>query len=1089
MKAIVHTLLKTFDGTDLTICMRGYPQIFFMFPLQPSYPFYSLMKCYLAALGSKTLTQLQSMHIHVVGEACAGKSETIRRLQEAQKQTIFSSFKTSSPTLISLEEGRTRGIESTILVSERQATNFVVHDYGGQEELKINHADSLHRDGSVYVIVLPMWNMLRKSAYSNDEISKQLLKWLRYLYSMYSKVESATHTDVTKQKATFDQKHGGIPVIIVLNKFSKYQRHVTDDHCDTLYRNLVLDVKRYFAVGEFGEHCLQASTFDFILMQTSSVAIDGIIASKVRKLQDSMEMLCTALVTTSQFSMPAIVSYVIEAYDRVKSFNMLESMETMEKEIKNMISHYSGFAALTEIDIKCLSEVFLAPCLDALVYKNKLILMKRKKHIGMSRESVETVVVTRPSMLTSRVVGEILFHFVGSERDEDKHSSASISHYILNDTELLHILTSRRSTTDAHDMNEMRNLFTTKHKDAATEIGLSISDLLIRMQLAVPYCKQTKMVVTEEKRDSVLLLGLFPGKMDKSLLPTYPSSSSSSSNSDDTPLTFLGNVLQTATQTKPYILSRVFCLPNNKYCFLPGYFMRLFLFVYDLYKHDAEIDFWKNGMQVRPRPSSSSSTAAKSQSTAIYIRAGKFQVGKEHSLHGFILHICDEEGQMNNNVLDQLYKIRTFLQTNMWGLQVREYCIVNEDYLQTQRYKLQHVDEVEQALLVHGKLSSEDYYSSGSTEEHRKLRNLSMYFGDIFPHLSIGDTFSVISKWKITVNAYRVEGDVVYLDIGHQHTADLKATIGSLESVLQQFLANQHVEIVMLRRYVLELLRLGKYPTMSLAEVDEMIQKMIPKDSTAVISDVARLLTNSSNAALLSRSIENELSIYNYPLIYMVEKVSNVASVNCPVGYCFKKLDLRYLLHDVYRVRFLCQHCGQYPKHDSGYEITVMPSKWKTFLTALHYSLCVTEFMLKVGGVPNGISQISKLALGSVDILDEKNQAFLQDTALQVNKLKESLEGLLEDYKIEEAEVKKPPTTLLKKTYSITGSHINEVAKLFQDVLGDTSVQKENTGLIYMTSNEDSGNKRAWVCKGENRCEKWFRETGKICVEYEYGYK
>jgi len=38
-------------------------------------------------------------------------------------------------------------------------THFVIYDYGGHTEFLLNHANYLSVPGSVYVILLPLWNI------------------------------------------------------------------------------------------------------------------------------------------------------------------------------------------------------------------------------------------------------------------------------------------------------------------------------------------------------------------------------------------------------------------------------------------------------------------------------------------------------------------------------------------------------------------------------------------------------------------------------------------------------------------------------------------------------------------------------------------------------------------------------------------------------------------------------------------------------------------------------------------------------------------------------------------------------------------
>jgi hypothetical protein len=125
-------------------------------------------------------------HVHLCGEGCAGKSMT--------KQALFQSFN-SSPVIrvfssklddISLQEGRTLGMNSSPLNTGgwiRKRVCVLIQDYGGQEAFRVNHASYLAAPNSVYVIVVPLWDMRPREDKPAERVGRPMQ--LKYIVDRY----------------------------------------------------------------------------------------------------------------------------------------------------------------------------------------------------------------------------------------------------------------------------------------------------------------------------------------------------------------------------------------------------------------------------------------------------------------------------------------------------------------------------------------------------------------------------------------------------------------------------------------------------------------------------------------------------------------------------------------------------------------------------------------------------------------------------------------------------------------------------------------------------------------------------------------
>ena len=208
----------------------------------------------------------------------------------------------------------------------------------------------------------------------------------------------------------------------------------------------------------------------------------------------------------------------------------------------------------------------------------------------------------------------------------------------------------------------------------------------------------------------------------------------------------------------------------------------------------------------------------------------------------------------------------------------------------------------------------------------------------------------------------------------------------------------------------------------------------------------------------------------------------------------------------VYRVKFICQVCGNVPKNFKGYRVHVVNNWAKNLLDILSKSLFVLQIVLTISGIPNGFSEIGKLAIQSInsiqgDIVKSKLDGIstnsigslkssLSDSIgeaeqnkfklsqldnisqkLDINNIEPDFESDKANKIEEEQEVKYIP---------INADYVQGMHELFM-AFGE-QIPPRKSGLIFVTRTEDF--ECAWVCQGYNGCSsdcyKKFTESKKL---------
>ncbi len=227
-------------------------------------------------------------------------------------------------------------------------------------------------------------------------------------------------------------------------------------------------------------------------------------------------------------------------------------------------------------------------------------------------------------------------------------------------------------------------------------------------------------------------------------------------------------------------------------------------------------------------------------------------------------------------------------------------------------------------------------------------------------------------------------------------------------------------------------------------------------------------------------SKSNNSSLTDSPVQEQIDSESNLGIKDIiSKGYWDRKIGR------VYRVKFICQVCGNVPKNFKGYRVHVVNNWAKNLLNILSKSLFVLQIALAISGIPNGFSEIGKLALESInsiqgDIIKQKLdgvstnslgslKSTIADSIGEAEQNKyilsqtDNLNSSVDLEKIDSTfEQDKPPI----KYVPINADYVLGMKELFM-AFGEP-IPPRKSGLIFVTRSTDF--ECAWVCQGSNGC-------------------
>lgn len=433
-------------------------------------PFYRVIDCYQNALSDNSRgCNSDNLHIHVIGDGKAGKSiatkwlidclnETdgniiYRYLQQPAKQSAenltiqhlvqptewfidTSSFEAKSYDLHP-EHSRTRGVKFTSFLGKRRdkyhavnSRNYVIYDYGGQEEFLINHAKFLSVENSIYVLVVPLYDIsltdpddettLTYTRRSDDEIVKRYEYWLKFVYSVVINHRIENTSTSNNRCNVPDSKHKRIHLLIILNQFSSARKKEVSGSASTYDdpNQVLIDRLKSTSLFNIGSN-FDGCNYDFItladpLLLDCNLRLDLIkVARIVMDFEFFRNYNCFLIFTD-------FIKFMINQMDIHKCVkqgeNELEPIRATQLLITNnylrdLLSdwtdiYFSDFAQfkILNADMKQdLRSYLIKFCLKTFIAIKKIYILL-KPIDGCS-------VITNPSLLTSSIMGDLLYWY------------------------------------------------------------------------------------------------------------------------------------------------------------------------------------------------------------------------------------------------------------------------------------------------------------------------------------------------------------------------------------------------------------------------------------------------------------------------------------------------------------------------------------------------------------------------------------------------------------------------------------------------------------------------------------------------------
>jgi ankyrin repeat protein len=171
------------------------------------------------------------LRLHMLGDVGSGKSMAAHWLKTLIPADSLNVDLFDETHDIAWRHGRTQGMELshvTLRLSDR-VTHYLIQDYSGASHHLAHHLHYLHAPDSCFVIVLPLFDRVKRLRNSLSHLSQRLLYWMRLLFSRAR------------------SSNGGAHVMLILNAFVSDVKVSTDELQDikakllrTLRRNFTL---------------------------------------------------------------------------------------------------------------------------------------------------------------------------------------------------------------------------------------------------------------------------------------------------------------------------------------------------------------------------------------------------------------------------------------------------------------------------------------------------------------------------------------------------------------------------------------------------------------------------------------------------------------------------------------------------------------------------------------------------------------------------------------------------------------------------------------------------------------------------------
>lgn len=125
-----------------------------------------------------------SVNVHLLGHGFAGKTTCRRAMTRAVGFGFYDDIVVDRSNGL----GQTQGMEMDFFnFFGREDFQCLIRDYGGQEDFHVNHARFLFVPGSIFVIIVALWDAEKQCRLSIEDIRNRYVYWLKFLNSIAEK--------------------------------------------------------------------------------------------------------------------------------------------------------------------------------------------------------------------------------------------------------------------------------------------------------------------------------------------------------------------------------------------------------------------------------------------------------------------------------------------------------------------------------------------------------------------------------------------------------------------------------------------------------------------------------------------------------------------------------------------------------------------------------------------------------------------------------------------------------------------------------------------------------------------------------------
>lgn len=1075
----------------------------------------------LAAKAIHGTIKLNVINVHLCGEGYAGKTKTKLSLLKTLDVSDLGAYLLPS-TLPTTEENerRTLGMERAAKdckSADGAPVRVLIHDYGGQVEFRANHATHLRVPNSVYVVVVPMWD-LRPGPTHNSRMDRKFMldnykNWLKYIYTIAS----------GSVEGTAQQANSGVPHIITVVNFASFSKSRPHE-LGSVLRDLTAIQTKF----NEGRHRL-----NFV---GSPISLDSVVPEAVRtKLVPKIKEMAQHFYGSGVAVAPCLATVLadMEIPDKWPMFSTLGRLQELIYDA--LEPEYINKIRVADVRHKVL---------DTIVAVTQSMLESRRDILILSLHGQVKTAINNPNWLTEKLLGNL---FDPAQRTYiTKPMSARAGD---DETHLLDIAKINAYVSDQLDQQSQQILQSDRQL---------IPRLLQHIGVCIP-------VVVENK----FLISVAEDCNNSSVQHWFPAFS----------ITPMSEQECAVLPSADHIIAREFKLEDEAFSIFPhGYFSSLFVCIVSLYNVSNRIVIRSNGMElksnaagadclqiiVRMMPHTKSfvvvvaavGTATGGQLTLAVLNETKKFIFSDSDWRGAVRVVehginpespydsvaieivelnrricdpreCDEnlrfhigvkrvrdiyvQEVMDNVMLLQivLVRVETALRNELMPAVValrRQLMHLSADSfnaIRVMQNKIDAIVELATNAAEQRRMDMKTLYDEiaavvlDSTSEDRISRIFSSSLAA--PMQSLQETLKSVGKFNATELAtvqdtllgeiVRISeqlqdvSDVLLLnrDLLHTVAAQLAdravttdpVTINEVRDALRAEISNLEKGLIKDHENIKDLLtHLGeRILETNEAQAEAMEQVLALRDQIVAVR-------NSQN--------NTTYDMYNLPLLVSITKEAKIAAADSIFGNVtrvFKKA--KRSLYKPYRVTFACAVCGKKAKcgvDGLGYEMLVTKQWVQNAATALKYTLFAVKVISLI--TPYALPHLDKLA----DYVPGGDAALksLEDTFNEVKDLVTTLTEGADLLSPEAVTDETPPASLgtaaNRAPPVVTLSHVASVRSILQ-VIGET-IPPRGTGLECVVRSEEG--ECAWLCCGENGaeslCKKRYKRWGSVCI-------